>query len=74
MFRIRFNRAAVLCTILVAASAMHAQAALDADDEVRVEVGLAFPSITLPLLKDGSPASIADFRGEKIIMHVFASW
>lgn len=39
-----------------------------------IEVGQPFPAITLPLLKDGRPASIADFRGEKIIMHVFASW
>jgi len=60
--------------MLFAVLAIHCDAALAADDEVRLEVGRPFPSITLPLLKDGSPASIADFRGEKIIIHVFASW
>ena len=25
-------------------------------------------------LPDGQPVSIADFRGEKVVLHVFASW
>jgi hypothetical protein len=33
-----------------------------------------FPELTLPSLKDGSPASLADFRGRKVVLHVFASW
>lgn len=36
--------------------------------------GTAFPTLSLPSLEDGRPASIADFRGQKIILHVFASW
>ena len=35
---------------------------------------LGFPDIALPSLADGSPTSIADFRGQKVIMQVFASW
>jgi hypothetical protein len=38
------------------------------------KVGQPFPNITLPSLKDGKPASIADFRGHKLILHIFASW
>ncbi len=38
------------------------------------EVGQPFPDIVLPSLEDGRPASIADFRGKKVILHVFASW
>lgn len=36
--------------------------------------GTPFPTLSLPSLEDGRPASIADFRGQKIILHVFASW
>jgi hypothetical protein len=38
------------------------------------EVGTSFPSLSLPSLEDGRPASIADFRGRKLILHIFASW
>ena len=38
------------------------------------EVGQPFPEIVLPSLEDGRPTSIADYRGKKVILHVFASW
>jgi len=38
------------------------------------EVGRPFPLLALPDVADGRPRSIADFRGRKIILHVFASW
>ncbi len=38
------------------------------------QVGEPFPDIILPTLKDGSPGSIAQFRGQKILLHIFASW
>lgn len=38
------------------------------------EVGTPFPTVSLPSLEDGRPASIADYRGKKVILHVFASW
>ena len=33
-----------------------------------------FPDLAFPALDDGRPTSIADFRGRKLILHVFASW
>jgi hypothetical protein len=36
-------------------------------------VGGPFPELSLPGL-DGGSGSIADFRGKKVILHVFASW
>ncbi len=38
------------------------------------EVGQPFPAIALPALEDGRPASLTDFRGKKLLLHVFASW
>ncbi len=38
------------------------------------EVGQPFPTLSFPALEDGRPRSIADFRGQRIILHVFASW
>lgn len=38
------------------------------------EVGRPFPDIVLPSLEDGRPTSIADFRGKKVVLHIFASW
>ena len=40
----------------------------------RLAVGRPFPDLTLPALDDGKPVSIRDFRGQKLILHVFASW
>ena len=36
-------------------------------------VGEPFPDLALPTL-EGSTRSISDFRGQKVILHVFASW
>ena len=41
---------------------------------VKIEVGKPFPNLILPALHDGSPSSLADFRGKKTLLHVFASW
>ena len=38
-----------------------------------IEVGKPFPELTLPTLT-GERASIRDFRGRKVMLHVFASW
>jgi hypothetical protein len=40
----------------------------------RFEAGEPFPEVALPRLADGVPTSLAAFRGDKIILHVFASW
>jgi len=39
-----------------------------------LKLGQAFPSLVLPLAKDGSPSSMLAFRGQKTVLHVFASW
>jgi hypothetical protein len=36
--------------------------------------GDAFPTMALPSAVDGRPISLADFRGKKVIVNVFASW
>lgn len=40
----------------------------------RIEEGRPFPDLILPSMADGSPMSLADFRGKKVVLHVFASW
>ncbi len=37
------------------------------------EIGQPFPDLSLPDL-EGNRRSIADFRGHKLILHIFASW
>lgn len=39
-----------------------------------IKVGEPFPDLVLPSLEDGRPVSLAQFRGKKVILHVFASW
>jgi hypothetical protein len=39
-----------------------------------LEVGKPFPVITLPAARDGQPMSVNDFRGRKMLLHLFASW
>ncbi len=38
------------------------------------EVGQPYPGIAFPRLDDGRTASLVDFRGKKLLLHVFASW
>ncbi len=45
-----------------------------ASQPFRPVVGEAFPDLVLPSLEDGRPVSLAEFRGKKVILHVFASW
>ena len=37
-------------------------------------VGEPFPVTAFPSLEDGQPMSVADFRGKRLILHIFASW
>ncbi|MCP3978753.1 MAG: hypothetical protein GY716_05405 [bacterium] len=36
--------------------------------------GSRFPDLVLPDARDGRPRSLSEFRGEKVVLHVFASW
>ena len=42
-------------------------------DPPLIESGAPFPELSLPTL-DGERLSIRDFRGRKVLLHVFASW
>lgn len=41
---------------------------------IRIEPGRPFQDIVLPSLEDGSPMWLRQFRGRKVLLHVFASW
>jgi hypothetical protein len=43
-------------------------------DSVEFRVGQMFPTMVFPSLEDGHPRSVADFRGKKLVLHIFASW
>ena len=38
------------------------------------EVGRRVPALTLPSTNAGKLMSLADFRGRKVMLHVWASW
>ena len=61
-----------LLLIVAAASALVASAASGQRTGL-IQVGEPFPEITLPSL-DGEAWSIAEMRGRKVMLHVFASW
>jgi hypothetical protein len=62
----RLVSAVFACLFLLAAVHVRAQPV--------IRKGEPFPAIVLPTMADGSPASITDFRGKKVVLHVFASW
>ena len=37
-------------------------------------VGDAFPTFALRSAADGRPVSVAEFRGKKLIVNIFATW
>jgi peroxiredoxin len=39
-----------------------------------LKVGEPFPVIALPAAKDDQPMSVNDFRGRKLLLHLFSSW
>jgi len=39
-----------------------------------LQVGQPFPLIALPAMGDGRPMSVADFRGQKLLLHLYAPW
>ncbi|MBU2008558.1 MAG: TlpA family protein disulfide reductase [Chloroflexi bacterium] len=39
-----------------------------------VQLGRPAPAFTLPSLADGSPVSLAQFRGKVVLLNFFASW
>ena len=39
-----------------------------------IKVGEPFPTILLPSLEDGRARSIQELHGQKLMLHLFASW
>ncbi len=39
-----------------------------------LEIGQPFPDLVLPALEDGRPRTLAEFRGQKLVLYIFASW
>ena len=60
---------AILTTGLLLASMRPAAVA-----STELEIGEPFPDLVLPALEDGRPRSLAEFRGKKLILYIFASW
>lgn len=61
-------------TALIGALVLFTNAGAQLSLPEAIAEGKPFPALVLPGLADGQPASIADFRGEKVVLHVFASW
>lgn len=43
-------------------------------DSTEFHEGQVFPTMVFPSLDGSRPGSVADFRGKKLILHIFASW
>jgi hypothetical protein len=41
---------------------------------VNFKAGEPFPPLVLPNLRTGDELSLAEFHGQKILLHIFASW
>ena len=68
-------RIAVSLTLCLLASLSCGQrVSSEVNTPMTLEVGQPFPNIVLPNLADGRPGSIGQFRGRKLLLHVFASW
>ncbi len=61
-------------SLVLASAAVLMTATASVKAQSVIEVGQPFPEVVLPALKDGSPASIAMYRGKKVVLHIFASW
>ena len=64
------NRLGVVALILLGLALGSAASS----DVVAMEVGKPFPLMLLPSLEDDHPMSIADFRGRKLVLHIWAAW
>jgi hypothetical protein len=64
----------IFLAMTVVMVAISAQTTLPKGSSAAFQIGQPFPDIVLPSLKDGKPASLAQYRGQKLILHIFASW
>ena len=68
------NAAAWWTALAIVALAAVGADSMAAPSGPMLEAGRPFPDLVLPALADGRPVSIRDFLGEKVVLHVFASW
>jgi len=61
---LRFILVASLCSVGTASVA----------EDFHPRVGQVYPDFTLPSLAGGSPISLSQFRGRKVLLVHFASW
>ena len=61
-------------TLLAVLSALSIVMNLSAFEAAELKAGEPFPDLVFPSLDGGAPASLSDFRGKKVVLHVFASW
>jgi hypothetical protein len=50
------------------------RARAQSSESPRFHEGQIFPTMIFPSLEGDRPGSVADFRGKKLILHIFASW
>ncbi len=68
------NRPMRSLNLVLASAAILLAATASAKGQSMIEAGQPFPELVLPVMEDGSPASIAMYRGKKVVLHIFASW
>ncbi len=66
-------RLLVLGALVLLAISAPAPEAAPQRDGIPFRIGQPFPDLSLPDV-EGNRRSIADFRGHKLILHIFASW
>jgi len=59
---------------LLAYGLVSTQAEEDANQSSRLSVGQPAPALELPRLSGGGRASLADFRGQVVVLNFWASW
>ena len=64
----------LLFLFALAAMAISLGEALAKPSSTGFKIGEPFPDLVLPSLEDGKPLSLVRFRGQKVILHIFASW
>jgi len=67
----------LLMTFAVLAATVWAIDSIRADEPTglpSIKVGQPFPDLVFPSLDDRAPMRLSDFRGKRVLLHVFASW
>lgn len=60
--------------MLLLAASLLSMPAVRAGGTGLIEKGKPFPALVFPSVEDGSPESMASYAGQKVVLHVFASW